>query len=68
MKDEKDQAHDQRDVNDTGGHMKREKPKQPENDQDHGDKPKHGFISLSSNERFNNLARLHGWRGAPDPL
>jgi hypothetical protein len=37
MKDEKDQAHDQRDMNETRRYVKCEKPKQPENNQNQGD-------------------------------
>jgi len=41
-----DQADDENDVNQAAGDVKREKPKQPKNDQNCGDYPKHFFFSL----------------------
>jgi hypothetical protein len=43
---QQDQADNQRDVNESGGYMKCEKPKQPEHNQNCSDYPKHVFISL----------------------
>jgi hypothetical protein len=40
------QPHNQSNVNEGAGDVKCEKTKQPENDQNCGDKPKHVFISL----------------------
>jgi hypothetical protein len=41
MQHEQDQTYDQDDVNEAGGYVKCKEPKQPENDQDCGDEPKH---------------------------
>jgi hypothetical protein len=46
MQHEQYQAHNQSNVNESAGYVKREKPKQPENDQNCGDYPKHVVISL----------------------
>jgi hypothetical protein len=59
MKNEQDDAHDEHDVNKTGGNVKREKPKQPKYDQNGGDDPKHVLISCSR-------ARSFLWRVALD--
>jgi hypothetical protein len=40
------QAHDKGNVNESAGDVKCEKSKQPKNDQNCGDDPKHVFISL----------------------
>jgi hypothetical protein len=45
MQQEQNQADHQDDVDQACGYVKREKPKQPENDEDCGDYPKHVFIS-----------------------
>jgi len=39
------QPHDQGNMNERGGYVKCEEPKQPKNDQNCGDYPKHLFIS-----------------------
>jgi hypothetical protein len=41
-----DQADNQRHVNESGGYVKCEKPKQPENNENCSDYPKHLFISM----------------------
>jgi hypothetical protein len=46
MQQEQYQAHNQGHVNESGGYVKCEKSKQPENKQNCGDYPKHVFISL----------------------
>ena len=45
MQDEQYQAYNQGNVNETSGYAKREISKQPKNDQNRGDYPKHIFIS-----------------------
>jgi hypothetical protein len=47
MHHEQDQAHNEGNVNETGSYVKREKSKQPKNNQNCGDYPKHVFISLT---------------------
>jgi len=41
MQNEQDQAHDEDDVNETGGYVECEEAEHPENDQNCGDDPKH---------------------------
>jgi hypothetical protein len=50
MQHEQDQTHNQDDVNETGGYVKCEKPKQPENDQNCSDYPKHVYLRVSDHE------------------
>jgi hypothetical protein len=50
MQHEQDQTHNQDDVNETSGYVKCEKPKQPENDQNCGDYPKHVCLRVSEHE------------------
>jgi hypothetical protein len=45
------QAYNQGNVNESGGYVKCEKPKQPKNDQNCSDYPKHVFISFLSSAR-----------------
>jgi hypothetical protein len=46
MQQKQDQADHQDNVNETCGYMKCEKSKQPENNQNRGDYPKHSFSFL----------------------
>jgi hypothetical protein len=45
MQNKQNQADQQGDVNESGGYVKCKKSKQPKNDQNCGDYPKHVFIS-----------------------
>jgi hypothetical protein len=51
MQHEQYQAYHQGNVDEGAGYVKCEKPKQPKNDQDCGDYPKHVVISLLLNAR-----------------
>jgi hypothetical protein len=52
MENEHDQSDDQQDVDEAGANVKCEKAKQPENNQNQGDKSEHSFASSSKGERF----------------
>jgi hypothetical protein len=52
-------------VNESGGYVKREKPKQPKNNQNCGDYPKHVFISLLLSAR---TSAISFFRNALMPL
>jgi hypothetical protein len=52
MENEQDQADNQQDVDEAGAHVKCEKAKQPENNQNQGDKSEHSFVSSSRGEEF----------------
>jgi hypothetical protein len=57
MEYEQDHTDDQHDVNETGCYVKCEKPKQPENDQNGGDYPKHVLTSSFLREPVEDRAR-----------
>jgi hypothetical protein len=52
-----DRAHDERNVNQTGGYVKREKPKQPENNQDCSENRQHVFLSFFVLARNSSIRR-----------
>jgi hypothetical protein len=52
MENEQDQADDQQDVNEAGTNVKCEKAKQPENNQNQGNKSEHRFVSSNRGEEF----------------
>jgi len=56
MQHEQDQAHDEDDVNETGGYVKCEKSEQPENDQNCGDDPKHVHLRVAEREPIRDRA------------
>jgi hypothetical protein len=52
MENEHDQTDDQQDVDQAGANVKCEKAKQPENNQNQGDKSEHRLVSSSRGEEF----------------
>jgi hypothetical protein len=50
MENKHDQSDDQQDVDEAGPNVKCEKARQPENNQNQGDKSEHGFTSSSGGE------------------
>ena len=52
MENQQDQADNQQDVDEAGANVKCEKAKQPENNQNQGDKSEHSFVSSSRGEEF----------------
>jgi hypothetical protein len=54
------QAHNQGRVNESGGYVKREKSKQPKNNQNYGDYSKHVFLSPCFCARESRGSKLRG--------
>ena len=63
MQNEKDQTHDQKDVDESRAYVKCQKPKQPENNQNHRDYSKHVFVSLSLGEEIREFHAPHSADG-----
>jgi hypothetical protein len=58
MKKQKDDSRDQHDVNQAGGNVEREKPKQPKYDQNCSDNPKHVVASCCGARQLVSRAAL----------